>query len=52
VLFYCAIALGVVDIGWYMLVSLAGRDLLAFVAVLAVCVYVAFRTWRDQRRLI
>jgi predicted MFS family arabinose efflux permease len=52
VVFYCAIALGVVDIGWYMLVSLAGRDVLAFVAVLAVCVYVAIRTWRDQRQLI
>ena len=51
VIFYCAIALGVVDIGWYMLVSLAGRDALAFVAVLAVCVYVAIRTWRDQRSL-
>lgn len=52
VTFYCAIALGVVDIGWYMLVSLAGRDALAFVAVLVVCAYVAIRTWRDQRRLI
>jgi heme A synthase len=52
VLFYCAIGLGVVDIGWYMLVSLNGRDALAFIAVLAICVYVAIRTWRDQRRLV
>jgi hypothetical protein len=47
--FYAAIALLVVDIGWYMLVGLTGRDLLAFLAVAAICVYVGVRTWRAQR---
>ena len=52
VVFYCAVGLAVVDIGWYMLRSLAGRDLLAFFAVLAVCAYVGIRTWRDQRSVL
>jgi hypothetical protein len=51
-LFYCAIALLVVDVGWFMLVSLNGRDALAFIAVLAVSAYVAIRTWRDQRSVV
>ena len=51
-LFYGAAALLVVDVGWFMLSSLAGRDALAFFAVLAVCVYVGVRTWRDQRSLL
>ena len=52
VLFYSAAGLLVVDIGWFMLSSLAGRDALAFFAVLAVCLYVGIRTWRDQRSLL
>jgi hypothetical protein len=51
-LFYAAVALLVVDVGWFMLSSLAGRDALAFVAVLAVSLYVGIRTWRDQRSLL
>ncbi len=51
-LFYCAIALLVADIGWFMLASLNGRDALAFIAVLAVAAYVAIRTWRDQRSVL
>jgi galactitol-specific phosphotransferase system IIC component len=51
IVFYSAVGLLVVDVGWYMLASLAGRDALAFIAVLAVCVYVGVRTWRDQRSL-
>ena len=47
--FYSAVALFVVDVGWFMLVGLTGRDLLAFFVVAAVCVYVGFRTWREQR---
>jgi len=52
VIFYCAVALLVVDIGWFMLSSLAGRDELTFFVVLAVCLYVGIRTWRDQRSLL
>ncbi len=51
-LFYCAVALLVADVGWFMLASLAGRDALVFFAVLAVSVYVGIRTWRDQRSLL
>jgi hypothetical protein len=47
--FYAAVALLVVDIGWYMIVGLGGRDLLAFIVVAAICVYVGVRTWRGQR---
>lgn len=51
-IFYCAAGLLVVDIGWIMLSSLAGRDLLTFLVVLAICLYVGIRTWRDQRSLL
>ena len=47
--FYGAVGLLVVDIGWYMIVGLSGRDLLAFLVVAAICVYVGVRTWRGQR---
>jgi hypothetical protein len=49
--FYAAVALLVVDVGWYMVSSLNGRDALAFIVVLAVCLYAGVRTWRDQRSL-
>jgi hypothetical protein len=48
-IFYCAVGLFVVDLGWYFTVGLAGRDFLVFVVVAAVCAYVCIRTWRDQR---
>ena len=47
--FYAAVGLFVVDVGWYMLAGLSGRDALAFFVVAAICVYVAVRTWRAQR---
>jgi hypothetical protein len=47
--FYSAAAIFVVDVGWFMLAHLSGRDLLAFFVVAAICVYVGFRTWRSQR---
>jgi hypothetical protein len=50
--FYAAIALGVVDLGWWMFSHPSGRDALIFFVVAAVCVYVAVRTWRDQRSLV
>jgi hypothetical protein len=49
---YAAVALLVVDIGWWMFGGgLDGRNALAFVLVAAACVYVGVRTWRDQRNL-
>jgi small-conductance mechanosensitive channel len=50
--FYGAAALLVVDIGWWMLGGLAGRDLLVAILVAAACGYAGYRTWRDQRNLV
>lgn len=48
--FYGAVALALVDLGWYFATPLSGRDLLAFLLVLAACAYACVRTWRDQHR--
>ena len=50
--FYGALGLFVVDIGWWFFDSPSGRDALAFFVVAAVCVYAMVRTWRDQRHLV
>jgi hypothetical protein len=50
--FYAAAALLIVDIGWWMLGGLAGRNLLVAILVAAACGYVGYRTWRDQRNLV
>ena len=47
--FYAAVALFIVDLGWYMVAGVSGRDALAFFLVAGICVYVAIRTWRGQR---
>jgi hypothetical protein len=49
--FYAAVALFVVDIGWWLIDHPSGRDALAFILVAASCIYAAVRIWRDQRRL-
>jgi hypothetical protein len=48
--FYGAVAVFLVDIGWYFATALTGRDLLAFIVVAVVCIYAGVRTWRDQHR--
>jgi len=48
--FYGAIALFLVDLGWYFATPLTGRDLLAFFVAAAACIYAAVRTWREQHR--
>ena len=48
--FYGAVALVLVDLGWYFFQSLTGPDLLAFFLVLLACVFAAVKTWRDQHR--
>jgi len=50
--YYGAVALLVVDIGWWMLAGLAGRDLLVALLVAAACGYAGYRTWRDQKNLV
>jgi hypothetical protein len=48
--FYGAVGLLVIDLGWFFLTSLSGPDALVFFGVAAACVYAAIRTWRDARR--
>lgn len=52
--FYGALGLGLVDIGWYLWpergYALSGPNLLAFLVVLAVSITVAIRTWVAQHR--
>jgi hypothetical protein len=48
--FYAAVALLLVDLGWFFLSSLSGRDALAFFVVAAACVSAGVRTWRGQHR--
>ena len=50
--FYAAVGLLVLDIGWYAAVGIVGRDILAFIVVAGICVYVAVRTWREQRSVL
>jgi hypothetical protein len=49
--FYSAVALLIVDIGWWMLAGPGGRDLLVAILVAAACAYAGYRTWRDQKNL-
>ena len=49
--FYGAVALFVVDLGWYLIAHPSGRNVLAGFLVAVACAYAAIRTWRDQRRL-
>jgi hypothetical protein len=50
--FYGAVALFVVDLGWLLIGHLSGLDALAFFVVAGVCVYAAVRTWLDGKRLV
>jgi len=49
--FYSAVALFVVDLGWFLLAHPQARDAFAFFIVAGICAYVAVRTWLDQKRL-
>jgi hypothetical protein len=49
--FYSAVVLLVVDIGWWMLGGLTGRNLLVAILVAAACGYAGYRTWREQKNL-
>ena len=49
-IFYGAIGLFVVDVGWFLSVHPSGRDALVFFVVAGACVYAAVRVWREQRR--
>lgn len=47
--FYAAVALFVVDVGWWVAIGVTGRDVLAAIVVAAICAYVGVTTWRAQR---
>jgi hypothetical protein len=46
--FYSAVGLLVVDLGWFFIRGVGGPDALVFFVVAAACIYAAVRTWRDQ----
>jgi hypothetical protein len=48
--FYGAVALFVVDVGWWFVSALSGLNALVFFLVAGACVFAAIRTWREQRR--
>ena len=50
--FYAAVALFVVDVGWWVVIGITGRDVLAAIVVGAICVYVGVTTWRGQRSVL
>lgn len=50
--FYGAAILAVADVGAYWYGGAAGYQLLAFVAVLALCGLAMWRTWRDQHTYV
>lgn len=49
--FYGAVGLFVVDLGWYFVRGVSGPAALVFFLVAGGCIYAAVRTWRDQRTL-
>jgi small-conductance mechanosensitive channel len=50
--FYGAATLAVVDVGVYWYGGAVGYQVLAFVAVLALCGLAMWRTWRDQHTYV
>jgi hypothetical protein len=48
-IFYGAVGLLVIDLGWFFTVALSGRDALVCFVVAAACIYAGGRIWRDQR---
>ncbi|HEY2208123.1 MAG TPA: hypothetical protein VGH26_02440 [Gaiellaceae bacterium] len=52
IVFYGAALLAVADVGVYWYGGAVGYEVLAFVAVLALCGLAMFRTWRDQHTYV
>ena len=48
--FYGAVALALVDLGWYFATPLSGATCSRSSSCSAACVYACVRTWRDQHR--
>jgi small-conductance mechanosensitive channel len=52
IVFYGAAIVAVADVGVYWYGGAVGYEVLAFVAVLALCGIAMFRTWRDQQTYV
>jgi small-conductance mechanosensitive channel len=52
IVFYGAAVVAVADVGVYWYGGAVGYEVLAFVAVLALCGIAMFRTWRDQHTYV
>ena len=50
--FYGAAVVAVADVGLYWYGGAVGYQILAFVAILALCGIAMWRTWRDQHRYV
>jgi hypothetical protein len=50
--FYGSAIVAVADVGVYWYGGAVGYEILAFVAVLALCGFAMFRTWRDQHTYV
>ena len=50
--FYGAAVVAVADVGLYWYGGAVGYEVLAFVAILALCGFAMWRTWRDQHRYV
>jgi hypothetical protein len=50
--FYAAVALFVIDVGWWVVIGIVGRDVLVALVVGAICIYVGVTTWREQRSVL
>ena len=50
--FYGAAGVAVIDVGVYWYGGAVGYEVLAFVAVLALCGFSMWRTWRDQHTYV
>ena len=50
--FYGAAVVAVIDVGVYWYGGAVGYEVLAFVAVLALCGFAMWRTWRDQHTYV
>jgi hypothetical protein len=48
--FYAAVGLLIVDAGWWIVRSPSGRNALISIVVAAICAFVGFSTWREQKR--
>jgi len=52
VVFYGSAVVAVADVGLYWYGGARGMEVIAFVAILAMCGLAMFRTWREQHRYV